>query len=139
MLLWIEQHSVLLAWVSVISGLMFVGTLILVPVILIRLPADYFVREPKVVSRTSFAWITWLITRVVKNVLGWIFIFAGFAMLILPGQGVLTILLGISLTDLPFKRKLQHWIITRPRIQKGINWIREKANKPPLVFPDDKK
>lgn len=134
MLAWLNEYSVLLTWLSIVSGLMFFGTLLLVPWVIIRMPEDYFVRTSSRASNDH--WVMRLMLRIARNVLGWIFILAGIAMLVLPGQGVLTILLGISLTDLPFKQRLEHWIITRPKIQSGLNWIRKKANRPPLQFPD---
>ena len=134
MLAWLNEYSVLLTWMSVISGFMFVGTLLLVPWVIIRIPEDYFVRTSP--TESTGTWLGRAGLCIVKNVLGWIFILAGIAMLVLPGQGVLTILLGISLTDLPFKKRLERWILSRPKIQRGLNWIRRKANKPPLQFPE---
>ena len=65
-----------------------------------------------------------------------LFILAGIAMCVLPGQGILTIFLGISLADLPYKRKIEYWILSFKKVQNGLNWIRRKANKPPLQFPE---
>jgi len=49
-----------------------------------------------------------------------------------PGQGILTLLLGISLMDVPGKQKLERKIVERPAVLKAINKLRARANKPPL-------
>jgi hypothetical protein len=59
----------------------------------------------------------------------------GVAMLVLPGQGVLAILLGVMLGDFPGKLRLQQWILARPNVMKTLNWLRRKFKKPPLEKP----
>jgi hypothetical protein len=56
-------------------------------------------------------------------------------MLFLPGQGILTILIGASLLDVPGRQKVQDALIHRPAIQIGLNWIRQKTGHPPFHFP----
>ncbi len=114
----------------------FVGSLIAIPVILVKLPANYFDesnrrewfanRHP--VLRGTF--------HVIKNLLGGVFLFAGFVMLFLPGQGILTMLIGVSLVDFPGKRTLERKLIGRPSVLKAINAVREKFGQPPLVVGD---
>ena len=53
-------------------------------------------------------------------------------MLVLPGQGLLTILLGVTLLDFPGKFRMQKWVISRKGVLDSINWIRAKAHKRPL-------
>jgi len=55
-------------------------------------------------------------------------------MLVLPGQGLLTILFGIALLDFPGKYRLERRIVSYPKVLNSINWIRKKANKKPLVI-----
>jgi hypothetical protein len=59
----------------------------------------------------------------------------GVAMLVLPGQGILAILLGVMLGDFPGKLRLQQWILARPNVMKTLNWLRRKFKKPPLEKP----
>ncbi len=56
-------------------------------------------------------------------------------MLVLPGQGILTLLLGIALTDVPGKWKLMRILARRPNVMKALNWMRERAGQPPLLPP----
>ena len=45
MLAWLHGHETLLWWVGALSILMFVGTLVALPLVVARLPADYFRRD----------------------------------------------------------------------------------------------
>lgn len=111
---------------GIVSVAMFVGMLVAVPWFVRRLPADYFVRPPPKHS---------LPKKIARNVLGVLLIAAGIAMLVLPGQGVITILLGLSIIDLPIKHRILRWLFERPTIQEGVQRLRAKAGKPPLVIP----
>jgi hypothetical protein len=53
-------------------------------------------------------------------------------MLVLPGQGILTIATGLLLMDYPGKFRLERRIVATPMVLKGLNWLRAKANQPPL-------
>ena len=61
-------------------------------------------------------------------------IMGGILMLVLPGQGLLTILVGLMLSDYPGKFKLEKRIIKTNLVLKTINWYRTKSNIPPLIF-----
>lgn len=125
-----------LLWLAFSSVVMFVGTLIAIPFILVRLPADYFNdRYPHDWFRDHHPMLR-LLAHVVKNSVGLIFLVAGFAMLFLPGQGVLTMLIGISLMDFPGKRRLERKMIGQPTVLSTINKMREKFGAPPLVIQD---
>ena len=122
-----------LMWqLAAVSVATFFTTLLLVPVILIRLPSDYFeYRRRKSRTEDHRSFVTILAT-VSKNILGFIFVVAGIAMLILPGQGILTILVGLMLINFPGKYRLEQWLVSRGSVIRSINWIRAKAHKPPL-------
>ncbi|MBV6468455.1 MAG: hypothetical protein NBKEAIPA_00320 [Nitrospirae bacterium] len=124
----------LLIWFAVSSGVMFVGTLIAIPIILMRLPADYFdIRKPRPWMENHHP-ILRLVGHIVKNVVGAIFLFAGFLMLFLPGQGVLTMLIGLSLIEFPGKRRLEAKIVGQSTVLSTINAMRAKFDKPPLII-----
>ena len=126
-----------LIWFAVSSVFMFVGTLIAIPIILMRLPADYFdVRTPRPWMENHHP-ILRVIGHVVKNVVGAIFLFAGFLMLFLPGQGVLTMLIGLSLIEFPGKRRVEAKIVGQPTVLSTINAMRAKFDKPPLIIAPD--
>jgi Putative transmembrane protein (PGPGW) len=126
-------------WVvlGVVSGVLFIGTLIAIPILIVRLPNDYFIKNHR---------RTWLQNRhpvlrvtayVIKNLIGCVFLLAGIAMLVLPGQGILTMLIGVSLIDFRGKQKLQRKLIGQPAVLRTINRIRQKFGRKSLVVKRD--
>ena len=74
----------------------------------------------------------WLISVIIKNLIGYTLIIGGMLMLVLPGQGLFTILIGLMLSNYPGKFYIEKKFIAIPSILKTINWLRKKSNKPPL-------
>lgn len=122
---------------TVLSIVFFVGSLIAIPFILVRLPADFFdIRVPRPWMEDHHP-VLRVMGHLVKNVVGAIFLFAGFLMLFLPGQGILTMLIGISMLDFPGKRKVEAKLIGQPAVLHALNGMREKFGKPPLIIAPD--
>jgi hypothetical protein len=131
--------STLLLWLFALSLVSFVGSLIAIPWILIRLPHDYFdERYPRTWLRDHHP-ILRFATHVLKNAAGVIFILGGLAMLVLPGQGLLTIVIGLSLVDFPAKRVLERRLLSRPMVLQAINRLRQRFDRPPLRFENSEK
>ena len=123
-----------LVTLTVLSIVFFVGSLIAIPFILVRLPADFFdIRVPRPWMEDHHP-VLRVLGHLVKNVVGAIFLFAGFLMLFLPGQGILTMLIGISMLDFPGKRKVEAKLIGQPTVLNALNGMREKFGKPPLII-----
>jgi hypothetical protein len=119
---------------TVLSIVFFVGSLIAIPFILVRLPADFFdIRVPRPWMEDHHP-VLRVLGHLVKNMVGAIFLFVGFLMLFLPGQGILTMLIGISMLDFPGKRKVEAKLIGQPTVLHAINGMREKFGKPPLII-----
>lgn len=117
---------------TVISIISFIGSLIAIPWILIRLPDDYFdVRVPRHWMKDHHP-VLRIAGHIVKNVIGAVFLIVGFLMLFLPGQGLLTMLIGISFMDFPYKRKLEARIVGQPALLNIINAMRRKFDRLPL-------
>ena len=128
-----------LIWLTALSFVFFIGTLIAIPFILVGLPADYFdVRVPRLWMQDHHP-VLRVVGHIVKNVVGAVFLFAGFLMLFLPGQGVLTMLIGISMLDFPGKRNIEAKLISQPTVLSVINHMRKKRGKPPLVLAPEHK
>jgi hypothetical protein len=131
---WITIDETTLWYLAVFSVISFIGTLVLIPLLVIRIPADYFAEkkrhrwEPWAHEHPLIRW-SLLIT---KNILGYVFIILGFAMLVLPGQGILTILVGIMFINFPGKYRLERWAIMRKPVVQTINKLRRNAGRPPL-------
>ena len=129
---WISKEM----WVGLIifSVIAFVGTLIAIPAILIRLPPDYFKNHHHKPWFANHHPVVRTFGLLAKNLAGIIFLLAGIAMLFLPGQGLLTMLLGILFIDFPGKHRLEKKLIQHPKILLAINAFREKSGKPPFTF-----
>lgn len=122
---------------TILSIIFFVGSLIAIPFILVRLPTDFFdIRVPRPWMEDHHP-VLRVLGHLVKNVVGAIFLFVGFLMLFLPGQGILTMLIGISMLDFPGKRKLEAKLIGQPAVLNTINGMRQKFGKPPLIIAPD--
>lgn len=120
-------------WVIGFSLLTFVGSLVGIPLLIVRMPADYFLHpEPAPASWRARHWLVRLGVLVGKNLLGLAMVIAGVIMLFVPGQGILGILTGLFLLDLPGKRALERRLIRSPIVLGALNAIREKAGRPPL-------
>ncbi|MFT6143871.1 MAG: hypothetical protein ACJAZO_001388 [Myxococcota bacterium] len=70
-----------------------------------------------------------------KNAGGAVLIMAGIAMLVLPGQGLLTMLAGLLLSDVPGKRRVALFFLRRGPVFRAVNAIRGRRDKPPLLLP----
>jgi hypothetical protein len=135
MVKWIQAHQTVLGWLAALSVVMFLAALVLVPWVVIRLPADYFAGPRR--DRSRYLWrrpvlrIAWLAG---KNLAGVLLVLAGIAMLVLPGQGILTILIGVTLMDFPGKYRVERWIVQWPPVLGAINALRRRAGRGPLQF-----
>jgi hypothetical protein len=127
---WLQGHSSLLVWLFVLSIGSLVVTALLLPVVVRRLPPDYFTatRRELASQRSLLQWTG----HVAKNALGMVFVLAGIAMLVLPGQGLLTILIGLLLVDFPGKRALERHFVRRRGVLEFLNRMRARHGRPPL-------
>ena len=100
-----------------------------------KIPHDYFLNDKRgIPDYKNKNPVFWVITLALKNIIGYCLIMGGILMLVLPGQGLLTILVGLMLSDYPGKFKLEKRIIKTNLILKTINWYRIKSNIPPIIF-----
>lgn len=114
-------------------GLTFVASLVAVAAVVVRIPADYFCRErasPLTERRSVLRW-TGLI---VKNVAGVLLVLLGLLLSLpgIPGQGLLTVLIGVMLLDFPGKRRLERRLVSLPRVLAAVNALRARFGKPAL-------
>jgi hypothetical protein len=117
------------------SLVMLVGTSLLVPIVVARLPDDFFLsNRPQQRTASRRHWAVHLLLVVLRNLIGLPMVVAGVIMLVTPGQGVLSILVGLMLADFPGKHALLIRIVRVRRIRQMLNWIRRKAGKSLLQF-----
>lgn len=74
------------------------------------------------------------VIKTAKIIAGICLFLCGVVMLVLPGQGVITMLIGLSLLPFPGKKKLEKNLIARKSVRNTLNWIRIKANREPFIF-----
>lgn len=145
MLDWLTRtiHGWGLTWGQVLFGVLFsvvtfVLSIAVVTVVLVKLPENYFhsshARE-FLVERHPVLRVLGIFA---KNLLGLVLVAFGVVMSLpgVPGQGVLTILLGIMLLDFPGKRTLEARIVSRPRVYAAVNALRARFEKPPLMLDE---
>ncbi|MFN2498643.1 MAG: hypothetical protein ABR557_06105 [Pyrinomonadaceae bacterium] len=129
----------MMTWRSVLLGVgifvvSFAISLAVVSFILVKIPPDYFKegRPGKFMAGRHPA--VRLFAMIGKNLLGVVLVVLGILMSLpgVPGQGILTILLGIMLLDIPGRQKLERKIVGQPRVLKSINKLRHRFGKPEL-------
>ena len=119
---------------GVASAVMLVISAVLIPILIVELPADFYAVENHRRRLFENRPLVRIVFLVVKNALGGVLLVAGIAMLLLPGQGILTILAALALLNFPGKRALEMRILHRPAILRTINWLRLRAGRDPLTF-----
>jgi len=119
---------------GIASAAMLVISAVLIPYLIVRLPADFYAENNRRRRLFQHRPLLRMIFLIVKNTFGWLLLVAGMLMLLLPGQGILTILAGFALLDFPGKRSLEMRILHRPVILNSINWLRRRAGREPLSF-----
>ena len=111
-------------------------SLLSIAIVMVKIPENYFSSNyiQEFLPNSPFL-VRWGAV-ILKNILGLFLILLGIVLSLpgVPGQGVLTILLGLIMIDIPGKRPLEARIIKRPSILSAINNLREKYSKPPLIL-----
>jgi hypothetical protein len=105
-------------------------------IVLVKIPANYFSTHYKQDFLPDSSWIVRWGAVIAKNLFGVFLILLGIVLSMpgVPGQGILTILLGIIMLDIPGKRPLEAKIIQRPAVLSAANKLRLRWDKPPLIL-----
>ena len=127
----ILNYKNFILWLGSISFLVFIFSLISIKWLVALIPSDYFIEDKRNKYQSNYP-LTWLISIIIKNIVGYILIIGGILMLVLPGQGLFTIIIGLMLSNYPGKYFIERKFIAIPSVLKTINWLRKKSNKPPL-------
>ena len=134
---WIKDNQQIFWWLGSLSLATLAISFFVLPVVVSRMRSDYFL--PNRDEARSFGHqhpaIRWT-GLILKNLFGSILFVAGILMLGLPGQGILTILMGLMLLDFPGKQRVELWLVRLPAVGRALNWIRKKNDRPPLEIPD---
>ena len=130
---WFMAHWVLLAIFSVVS---FIASIVGSTMLLMSLPADYFKTNKRVrriknpIFRVCFSSL--------KNIFGGVLVIVGILLSLpgIPGQGILTILTGLIISDFPGKRRLERRLVRVPVVLSAANEIRTRFKRPPLMLDE---
>jgi hypothetical protein len=104
-------------------------------IVMVKIPPNYFSSHYEQDFLPDSPWLVRWGAVILKNVFGVFLILLGIVLSLpgIPGQGILTILLGIIMLDIPGKRPIEARIIKRPALLAVINKLRARYDKPPLV------
>lgn len=131
----VQKNPDIVQWILMFSVSMFFGTIILVPWLITRIPNDYFTHKKRdhvlLLSRPKLLHMALMI---IKNFTGAALVLLGILLLVLPGQGILTIVTGLMFLDFPGKFRVERWLASRHRVRLSMDWIRRRAGKEPLQF-----
>ena len=138
---WLSQFWADLTWTKIGLGFgIFLVSLALsflaIGIIMVKIPENYCSSHYQRDFMPDSPFLVRWGATILKNLLGVILVIIGILLSLpgVPGQGLLTILLGLIMIDIPGKRPLEAKIIQRPTILAAINNLRAKYNKPPLVL-----
>ena len=133
LILWFSDHPGLLIGLVASSIIIFITSILGISWFVAQIPEDYFLSSKRKPSKWKEQTpILRLAVLFGKNIIGLSLIIGGLLMLVLPGQGLLTIVTGLLLINYPGKYKLEQKLVAMPSVFRALNWIRVKANKPPL-------
>lgn len=140
MLEWVINHRILLGWLGAASVVTFLATLFIVPWLAVRIPADYFTHQKRHrQTKQSHHPIIRITLIIAKNVLGCLIVVIGFIMLFVPGQGIMTMLIGVMFLDFPGKYQLERRLVSYGPVFRSINWLRHRTGRDPLMLQFFKK
>ena len=130
---WFANHPEVLIGMGISSIFIFLISILGISWFVAQIPEDYFLRSKRQPSKWQEQKpILRFVVMFGKNLIGLSLIIGGLLMLVLPGQGLLTIVTGLLLVNYPGKYKLEQKLSSMPSIFRALNWIRLKAKKPPL-------
>ncbi|MBA4724185.1 MAG: PGPGW domain-containing protein [Gammaproteobacteria bacterium] len=131
---WLEKNSYVLLYLGIFSFCIFFISIFGIKYFAAKIPKDYFTNKQRVSRLKESSLALWLVYIVIKNFIGYIFIIFGILALVLPGQGILMILIGLVMSDYPRKQNLERRIISIKTVRRGVNWLRKKSGVEEIEF-----
>ena len=131
---YILQNNQIFLYISGLSTIFFLLSLMGLSWLISIIPHNYFVDKKRVSLIKMKNPLMWLPIIIIKNSIGLVLILCGILMLILPGQGVLTIITGLIFLDYPGKFRFERSLVRNKLILNSMNWIRRKLDKPDLII-----
>ena len=127
----LSDYKIYLVWLGSLSFIIFIFSLLTIKWLVALIPSDYFIKKNDSEFRSNYP-IFWLVSIIIKNLVGYTLIVGGVLMLVLPGQGLFTIFVGLMLSNYPGKFYIEKKFIAIPSVLRAINWLRKKSNTPSI-------
>ena len=127
----LSDYKIYLVWLGTLSLIIFIFSLLTIKWLVALIPSDYFIKKNNSEFRSNYP-IFWLVSIIIKNLVGYTLIIGGILMLVLPGQGLFTIFVGLMLSNYPGKFYIERKFIAIPSVLRAINWLRKKSNTPSI-------
>ena len=127
----LSDYKIYLVWLGTLSFTIFIFSLLTIKWLVALIPSDYFIKKNNSEFRSNYP-IFWLVSIIIKNLVGYTLIVGGILMLVLPGQGLFTIFVGLMLSIYPGKFYIERKFIAIPSVLRAINWLRKKSNTPSI-------
>ncbi len=131
----LDSYGSAITLLGIISTTTFFLSLLIIPWIINRLDKDFFLHFHEHTKKEDEHPLMFILLRILRYATGSVLLIAGILMLFLPGQGILTMILGMSLLDFPGKQTLMDRLLGYHSLQKALNWVRHRGNKPDFSFP----
>ena len=129
---WLSQHTWLLGALAAGSLVLLITSVLATPWIVAQLPADYLLRkEPRSLKHPMLK----LTITLMRTLIGATLVLLGLVMLVIPGPGIVTVLIGLSVAQFPGKQRLLCHIASRKSVFSSLNWMRQRHGKAPLIHP----
>ena len=132
---WSSMNSDLLFLLGSLSIFILIISVFMMVLIISFLQEDYFKSENRnlisSVQNSRYPLLK-LLVLITKNFFGILLLLSGILMLVLPGQGILTIITGLVFMDYPGKYKFERKLLRQKGVINSINWIRSRLGKPSL-------
>ena len=129
---WIESNQLLLGTIAGLSTVLLLVTILATPWLVAMLPSGYFITQESRARKNSIAHV---FLTCLRSLIGLVLVLIGIVMLVIPGPGLITLLVGLSLAEFPGKRRLLKYIATRPSVFKSLNWMRKRHDREPFELP----
>ena len=114
------QNNQNLLYISRLSNIFFLLSLLGLSWLISIIPHNYFVDKKRVSLIKMKNPLMWLPIIIIKNSIGLVLILCGILMLILPGQGVLTIITGLIFLDYPGKFRFERSLVRNKLILNSM-------------------
>lgn len=128
-------------WIVLLSTIISIAYFIVITYVITQMDKQYFLRrkisQGELINHlhlTSMSRSVACVVKIAKIILGIGLLVCGILMLVLPGQGLVTILIALSMIPFPGKDKMEQRILARNSVRSTLNWIRLRAKKEPFIF-----